>query len=141
LKEEKTLNSLVKDFFNIGGLIMSQKTTEELLNWATEIAVTAKRDTIASGQINSILSFAQEYRNDINTVMLYIMYQAQRLRFTNTAKILVNKISELKNSPDDVIRLLGYVKWIYEIIERIKVDYSTKKFEDLVKTFITQARS
>jgi hypothetical protein len=141
LKEEKTLNSLVKDFFNIGGLVMSQKTTEELLNWATEIAVAAKRDTIASGQINSILSFAQEYRNDINTVMLYIMYQAQRLRFTNTAKILVNKISELKNSPDDVIRLLGYVKWIYEIIERIKVDYSTKKFEDLVKTFITQARS
>lgn len=120
---------------------MSQKTTEELLNWATEIAVAAKRDTIASGQINSILSFAQEYRNDINTVMLYIMYQAQRLRFTNTAKILVNKISELKNSPDDVIRLLGYVKWIYEIIERIRVDYSTKKFEDLVKTFITQARS
>jgi hypothetical protein len=141
LEGEKTLNSLVKDFFNIGGLIMSQKTTEELLNWATEIAVAAKRDTIASGQINSILSFAQEYRNDINTVMLYIMYQAQRLRFTNTAKILVNKISELKNSPDDVIRLLGYVKWIYEIIERIKVDYSTKKFEDLVKTFITQARS
>jgi hypothetical protein len=141
LEGEKTLNSLVKDFFNIGGLVMSQKTTEELLNWATEIAVAAKRDTIASGQINSILSFAQEYRNDINTVMLYIMYQAQRLRFTNTAKILVNKISELKNSPDDVIRLLGYVKWIYEIIERIKVDYSTKKFEDLVKTFITQARS
>jgi hypothetical protein len=141
LEGEKTLNSLVKDFFNIGGLVMSQKTTEELLNWATEIAVAAKRDTIASGQINSILSFAQEYRNDINTVMLYIMYQAQRLRFTNTAKILVNKISELKNSPDDVIRLLGYVKWIYEIIERIRVDYSTKKFEDLVKTFITQARS
>jgi len=118
---------------------MSQK-AGELLDWATKIAITAKKEDVASTQINSILSFAQEYKNDINTVMLYIMYQSQRLRFSNTAKILIDRINRLKNNPDDIIRLLGYVKWIYETIEKIRVDYSTEKFEDLVRTF-TQTRS
>ena len=108
----------------------------ELLDWATEIAVAAKRENVSSTQIDSILGFAQEYRNDVETVMLYIMYQSQRLRFSNTARILVDKIDKLKNSPDNIVKLLGYVKWIYETIERIRVDYSTRRFEDLVKTFI-----
>jgi len=127
---------------------MSQKTTEELLNWATQIAITAKiervrrggRGGLTSSQINSILNFAQDYKNDIKTVMLYIMYQSQRSQFTDTAKILVDKINELEDSPDDVIKLLGYVKWIYETIEKIKRVNYTENFEDLVKIF-TQARS
>ncbi|BDC17506.1 hypothetical protein [Acidianus sp. HS-5] len=115
---------------------MSQQiSTQKLLDMATEIAVSGKREKgFSSSQINSFIEYAQQSR-DVNLVSLFIIRQAQRGRFINTGKLLVKYITQL-NDINKVIELLGYVKWLSESIEEVRVDFNTKSFHDLLKQIV-----
>lgn len=114
--------------------VPQQITTQKLLDMATEIAVSGKRERLSSSQINSFLEFAQQSR-DINLLSLFIIRQAQRGHFINTGKLLVKYIMQL-NDIDKAIELLGYVKWLNESIEETRVDFNTRTFQDLLKQLI-----
>jgi hypothetical protein len=123
--------------------VSQQISTQKLLDMATEIAVSGKKDKekaaasgkkeggLTSSQINSFLEYAQQSR-DINLLSLFIIRQSQRGDFVNTGKLLVKYITQL-NDINKVIELLGYVKWLYETIEKTRIDFNTKTFQDLLK--------
>ncbi|MQL56588.1 hypothetical protein [Acidianus ambivalens] len=115
---------------------MSQQiSTQKLLDMATEIAVSGKKEGgLTSSQINSFLEYAQQSR-DINLLSLFIIRQSQRGHFVNTGKLLVKYITQL-NDINKVIELLGYVKWLNESIEKTRIDFNTKTFQDLLKQLI-----
>ncbi|MUM63711.1 hypothetical protein D1867_00215 [Acidianus infernus] len=111
---------------------MSQQiTTQKLLDMATEIAVSGKRERLSSTQINSFLEYAQQSRN-VELLSLFIIRQSQRGHFVNTGKLLVKYITQL-NDINMAIELLGYVKWLNEAIEETRIDFNTKTFQDLLK--------
>ena len=113
-------------------LINRKSEQNELLDWATEIAVNLKRENVSKEELRRIVLFAHEHQDNVDNTITYIMRQAQKLDFKDSGKILVNRIQSLKNNPNDIIILLHYIQWIFETIERKPINYKTRKFIDLV---------
>ncbi|QPG48920.1 hypothetical protein HFC64_02235 [Saccharolobus solfataricus] len=113
--------------------------SQDLLDIATRIAISAIKPKpksnkpepyVDSSTINSLLSFLQSRRN-VNELLLYIMRQAGRDEIDEeTGKLLLASLKdrELK----DAVNLLGYVKWVYDTLTGLKVNYNNVKG---VKTF------
>ncbi len=114
---------------------MSQQiSTQNLLDMATEIAVSGKREKLSLSQINSFIEYAQQSRN-IKLVSLFIIRQSQRGHFIETGKLMVKYIIQL-NDINKAIELLGYVKWISESIQDVRINFNTKSFQELIEQII-----
>lgn len=121
----------------------TQTTTENLLDIATQIAISASKPDSETGKpvvnsttINNLLTFLQSKR-DVNMLLVYIMRQTGRGEIDeNTGKLLLSNLKD--KTVENALQLLGYVKWIFETINSkyFQVDYNqiknVKKFRDLV---------
>ncbi|QGA53989.1 hypothetical protein GFS03_05065 [Sulfolobus sp. E5-1-F] len=115
--------------------------SQDLLDIATRIAISSIKPKpkknepfVDSSTINSLLSFLQSRRN-INELLLYIMRQAGREEIDEeTVKLLLSSLKDRKL--EDAVSLLGYVKWVYETLTGLGVNYNevknVKTFKELV---------
>lgn len=102
---------------------MSQSLTEsEILNLAAKIAVQAKIDRVERSQIENLLAVAETALDPKNSpwiVTLYAYRQVERRRIgKKTADLIYEAMSKL-GGREDVRRLLGLVKWMYESLEAV----------------------
>ena len=124
---------------------MSQNTTA-LLDTATKIAISALtpnkkgEPSVDSSTINNLIAFMQS-RKSVPELLAYIMRQTGRGEIDkNTGKLLLMALKDLKNTEEDInkaLQLLGYVKWIYETLDGLKVNVTSLKdvnnFQKLVE--------
>lgn len=133
---------------------MSQiiKTNTDLLDIATRIAISARtlvqkgRDlepAVDATTINNLLTYMQSKKN-IKELLAYILRQTGRGEIDkNTSKLLLSALKDLKETEEDIskaLELLGYVKWIYETLDGLKIDVAQLKgvdtFEKLVNELV-----
>ena len=88
---------------------------------------------VSTTTINDLLAFLQSKRN-LNELLLYIMRQTGRGEIDKeTGKLLLKNLKD-KNNIEDALTLLGYVKWIYETLDKLKVNYdSVKDIKEFLK--------
>ncbi|EZQ10609.1 MULTISPECIES: hypothetical protein [Acidianus] len=112
-----------------------QVQTVYLLDAATKIATLMKKGNTSKTQVENLLNFFRSSL-DKEELMLFIMRQSGKRNGIDrtSAKELVLNINELQNN-DDILRLLGYIKWVYESIENIENLPEMKNFSDLVNFF------
>lgn len=102
-----------------------------LLDVATQIAISAIKPTrgnkkaVDASTINGLLTFLQSKRN-VSELLLYIMRQTGRGEIDEeTGKLLLRNLKD--KNVEDALTLLGYVKWIYETLDGLEVDYNSVK--------------
>jgi len=120
-----------------------------LLDTATKIAISAikpkkneqKKDkkAVDFSTINGLLAFLQTGKN-VNELLLYIMRQTGRGEIDKDTGMLL--LQSLKDKQiEEALTLLGYVRWIYETLDGLKVKYESveniKEFMRLVE-FLSQ---
>lgn len=126
---------------------MSQTITEEeILNLAARIAIQAKIDEVEKSQIENLLSSVEvssDPKNSPWVVALYAYRQAGRGRIgRGTADLIYGAMSRLCEAGcgrEDVRKILGFVKWIYESFEGKernilpRIDIKNLTFQDALK--------
>ncbi|MEM2363745.1 MAG: hypothetical protein QXQ20_08650 [Candidatus Nezhaarchaeales archaeon] len=140
-----------EDYLSIGGVFLSQLLTEsEMLDLAAKIAVQARIDEVERSQIENLLAMVEtalDPKNSPQIVALYAYRQVDRRRIgKRTADLIheaMNKLSEKGGRREDVRRLLGLVKWIYEALgilgegpdleRRLKVEVKNLDFQGVLK--------
>lgn len=119
-------------------------TEEEMLDLAAKIAVQAKIDRVDRSQIENLLAvveIASDPKNSPWIVALYAYRQAERDKISiKTADLIyeaMSRLSKAGSGREDVRRLLGFVKWIYESLEiakgKLRVDVKGLKFQDVLE--------
>ncbi len=117
--------------------------SQNLLDTATRIAISAIKPkpnrqryepVVNTSTINSLLSFLQS-RRDMNELLLYIMRQAGREEIDeDTGKLLLASLKDKEMK--EAVNLLGYVKWVYDALTGLGVNYNNvrnvKTFKELV---------
>ncbi|MEM2291997.1 MAG: hypothetical protein QXO15_07930 [Nitrososphaerota archaeon] len=100
-------------------------TEEEILNLAARIAVQARIDYVKRSQIENLLTSVEipsDQKNSPWVVALYAYRQAGRQEIgRGTADLIyeaMSRLSEAGGGKEDVRKLLGFVKWIYESFEK-----------------------
>lgn len=107
---------------------MSKTITEkDILDLAAKIAIQAKIERVERSQIENLLSaveIASDPKNSPWVVALYAYRQAGRDRIKRgTANLIYEAMSKLSGAGcgrEDVRRLLGFVKWIYDSFEKME---------------------
>lgn len=105
---------------------MSKTITEkDILDLAAKIAVQAKKERVEKSQIENLLSVIEVASDPANSpwvVALYAYRQAERGRMGHATASLIHeamiKLSEAGCGKEDLRKLLGFVKWIFESFER-----------------------
>jgi len=122
-----------------------------LLDIATQIAISAikpkegKKKTnekkkegkrpVDPTTINNLMAFLQSNKN-INELLLYTMRQTGREEIDeDTGKLLLRNLRNKRY--EEALKLLGYVKWIYDTLDGLNVNYDSvknvKSFTQLVE--------
>ncbi|MEM4677387.1 MAG: hypothetical protein QXY55_05820 [Candidatus Korarchaeota archaeon] len=129
---------------------MSQTITEEdVLDLAAKIAVQARRDGVERSQIENLLALVEKPSDPKISpwvVALYAYKQAGRKQAGRgkighkTADLIyeaMRKLCEAGCGKEDVRKLLGFMKWIYESLEGRtipqEVDVEKLKLQDVLK--------
>jgi len=123
---------------------MSSLNDEEFINLASKVAFIAKKDKVKSAQINELLNVLESEGDDVSSIKIlqvFIMRQVNRdFIGRQTGNLLINILRDLSNKGakrKEIRRFLSLVKWIYEGIEKVHLDFSkqVEKFEDLVMQY------
>lgn len=116
---------------------------EEVLNFATRIAVQAKIDGVERSQIENLLAsleLAADPKNSLWVSTLYAYRQAERGRIgRRTAELIYEAMSRLYEAgcgKDEARKLLGFAKWVYESLEKRsipRIDARRLTLQELLK--------
>jgi hypothetical protein len=121
--------------------VSTQSQQGQLLDWATEAAISASRPDrdgnpiVDKATVNNLLAFLQS-RRSVKELMAYIIRQGSRGEIDEqTAKLLLKYVKGLELK--DALTFLGYFKWIYEgLTGDLRVDSgklrNVKTFKGLV---------
>ena len=121
--------------------VSTQRPQGQLLDWATEAAISASRPgekgkpIVDKATVNNLLEFLQS-RRSVDDLMTYIIRQGSRGEIDEqTAKLLLKYVKGLELK--DALTFLGYFKWIYEgLTGKLRVDRgrlrNVKTFKALV---------
>lgn len=126
------------------------KTDTDLLDIATRIAISAltpvqkgreQEPAVDSNTINNFLAYMQS-RKSIKELLAYILRQTGRGEIDrNTSKLLLSALKDLKENEEDInkaLELLGYVKWIYETLNGLKIDITQLKGVDNFQKLVNE---
>jgi len=128
------------------------KTSTDLLDIATKIAISAytpspesrggkPKPSVEITTINNLLSYMQ-IRKSIPDLLAYILRQTGRGEIDkNTSRLLLSALKDLKNTDEDIkkgLELLGYVKWIYETLNGLRVDVNQLKGVDSFQKLVNE---
>lgn len=126
------------------------KTDTDLLDIATRIAISAltpvqkgreQEPAVDSNTINNLLAYMQS-RKSIKELLAYILRQTGRGEIDrNTSKLLLSALKDLKENEEDInkaLELLGYVKWIYETLNGLKIDITQLKGVDNFQKLVNE---
>ncbi|ACP34777.1 conserved hypothetical protein [Sulfolobus islandicus L.S.2.15] len=126
------------------------KTDTDLLDIATRIAISAltpvqkgreQEPAVDSNTINNLLAYMQS-RKSIKELLAYILRQTSRGEIDrNTSKLLLSALKDLKENEEDInkaLELLGYVKWIYETLNGLKIDITQLKGVDNFQKLVNE---
>lgn len=99
---------------------------EEILDFATKIGIQAKFDGITKAQFEGILASLELIKDPKASLLATAAFthrQAVRLGGHATAKLINEAMNRLYNSGcsrENARKLLGFAKWIFEIVEKVK---------------------
>jgi hypothetical protein len=114
---------------------MSQSTSS-LYDIVAKAVSQAKRERLNPTQINNMLEFSQSTDN-VNDLLIFIMRQASRNHFTETAKILVKYLKD-----KDIMKareFLGLFKWSFEALDNVQSNFDN--FSSMVSSFISSTNT
>lgn len=122
------------------------KTDTDLLDIATRIAISAltpvqkgreQEPAVDSNTINNFLAYMQS-RKSIKELLAYILRQTGRGEIDrNTSKLLLSALKDLEDI-NKALELLGYVKWIYETLNGLKIDITQLKGVDNFQKLVNE---
>jgi hypothetical protein len=122
------------------------KTDTDLLDIATRIAISAltpvqkgreQEPAVDSNTINNLLAYMQS-RKSIKELLAYILRQTGRGEIDrNTSKLLLSALKDLEDI-NKALELLGYVKWIYETLNGLKIDITQLKGVDNFQKLVNE---
>jgi hypothetical protein len=117
----------------------------ELMNWAARIGSQAKLDGIAKSQIEQLIGSAELIPEHAPLITAAFAHrQAERLKKGhNTARVISQAMKWLyqeKRDKNEVRKLLGLAKWVFECVENQYIREQFKTFEDLVKSLAEEKR-
>ncbi|BBG23169.1 hypothetical protein [Sulfuracidifex tepidarius] len=96
----------------------------------------AKRERLNPTQVNNMLEFSQSTDN-VNDLLIFIMRQASRNHFVETAKILVKYLKD-----KDIMKareFLGLFKWSFEALNETQSNFDN--FSSMVNSFVTSTNT
>jgi hypothetical protein len=112
-----------------------------LLDWSTQIGVTAQREKVEKHQLESIIASLDSIMDERSCLLLTAAFvRRQRCRDLikpDTEKAIVNVLFELYKrggNRDDARKLLGIAKWIYKAAENLPPErLRVKTLEEFIR--------
>jgi hypothetical protein len=118
---------------------MDMISDKEILDIATRIGVQARFEGLTRSQFENLLSsldYVQDPKVSLLVAVAFAYRQASRLgRGRRTANLVANALERIyrEGEKDDARKLLGLAKWIFEIVEKTRLEKIPNEFMDLMK--------
>ncbi|NHV98446.1 MAG: hypothetical protein HA496_02225 [Thaumarchaeota archaeon] len=112
---------------------------KEALDIATKIGVQAKFDGLTKSQFENLLSsldYVQDPKASLLVAAAFAYRQTSRLgKGKRTADLVANALERIyrEGGKEDARKLLGLAKWIFEIVEKTRLERTPNEFTDLLR--------
>ncbi|MHA1285493.1 MAG: hypothetical protein ACTSQP_23560 [Promethearchaeota archaeon] len=121
-----------------------------LFNKASYAAINCKKNRVKANQVNQLLSlfnspFTQDIDDTISLLMAFVSRQKSRGLFgKESAAIIISTLRKISKSVKDskdkkkkVREFLGLLKWLFEVVEKTRIDFNVNEnqsFDKIIKT-------
>lgn len=110
----------------------------DLYDNLAKVVVKAKQEGFSSSQVNSFLEYSQS-TTDKNELFVFIMRQAERGKYTETARLMLSYLKDKDMS--EIRKFIGLLKWLMDAIENVNVPSNINNFESLIDLYIKNVNS
>jgi hypothetical protein len=109
----------------------------EMLDQAARIGVQAKFEGVKKAQFENLMASLDAIEDEKKSLLLTALYahrQAERLGGRRTAILISQALNQLHaqgRRREDARKLLGLAKWVFESVERTRLDIEPRQINNL----------